>query len=79
MLFHTDAVQAIGMIPIDVTDLGIDMLSLTGHKFHGPKGSGALYVRKGVKLAPFITGGAQERGRRPGQKMCPGLWAWAGP
>lgn len=66
VIFHTDAVQAIGMIDIDVNDMNIDLLSLTGHKFHGPKGSGALYVRKGTKIGSFITGGAQERNKRAG-------------
>ena len=73
VLFHTDAVQAVGMVPINVRELNIDMLSLTGHKFHGPKGSGALYVRSGVKLASFITGGAQERGRRAGTENVAGI------
>ncbi|MBE7024295.1 MAG: cysteine desulfurase NifS [Ruminococcaceae bacterium] len=66
VLLHTDAVQAIGMIEIDVNKMNIDLLSMTGHKFYGPKGSGALFVRKGVKIAPFITGGAQERNKRAG-------------
>lgn len=73
VIFHTDAVQAIGMVPIDVKAMHIDMLSLTGHKFHGPKGSGALYVRKGVKLTSFITGGAQEKNRRAGTENVPGI------
>ena len=73
VLFHTDAVQAIGMCEINVEELNIDMLSLTAHKFHGPKGAGALYVRQGVKLTPFITGGAQERGKRAATENVPGL------
>lgn len=64
--FHTDAVQAIGHIPIDVNDMNIDMLSLSGHKFHAPKGIGALYVREGLKFSPLIYGGEQERGLRAG-------------
>ena len=65
-LFHTDAVQAIGSIPIDVKSLGADMLSLSGHKFHAPKGVGALYLKKGVRINPLMMGGAQERKQRPG-------------
>lgn len=66
VLFHTDAVQAIGAVPIDVKALKIDLLSLSGHKFHAPKGVGALYIRKGVKLQRLIYGGAQERNQRGG-------------
>lgn len=66
VLFHTDAVQAIGSVKIDVKAMGIDMLSMSGHKFHAPKGIGVLYIRKGVKLQQFMNGGAQERGRRAG-------------
>lgn len=66
IVFHTDAVQAIGKIPIDVNNTGVDMLSLSGHKFHAPKGIGALYIRKGTKFAPFMVGGHQEKGRRGG-------------
>jgi cysteine desulfurase len=66
ILFHTDAVQTVGKIPINVTETGVDMLSLSGHKFHAPKGIGALYIRKGTKFAPFLIGGHQERGRRGG-------------
>lgn len=66
VLFHTDAVQAIGNVPIDVVSQNIDMLSLSGHKIHAPKGIGALYVRKGVRLLNFMDGGAQERSRRGG-------------
>ncbi|MBW1956344.1 MAG: cysteine desulfurase NifS [Deltaproteobacteria bacterium] len=66
IVFHTDAVQAVGKIPMDVKAAGVDMLSLSGHKIHAPKGVGALYVRKGVKYSPFLIGGHQERGRRGG-------------
>ena len=65
-VFHTDAVQAVGKIPIDLKNVDVDMLSLSGHKFHGPKGIGALYVRKGTKFFPFLIGGHQEGGRRGG-------------
>ena len=66
ILFHTDAVQVVGKIPIDVKKLPVDMLSLSGHKLHAPKGIGALYVRKGTRFHPYIIGGHQERGRRAG-------------
>jgi len=66
IVFHTDAVQAVGKIPIDVEQIPVDMLSLSGHKLHAPKGIGALYVRKGTKFSPFLIGGHQERGRRGG-------------
>lgn len=73
ILFHTDAVQAVGAIPVDVNDLGVDMLSMSGHKFHGPKGIGALYIRKGVRIDTLIHGGAQERGLRAGTENLPGI------
>jgi cysteine desulfurase len=66
IIFHTDAVQAAGKIPIDVNTTGIDMLSLSGHKFHAPKGIGVLYIRKGTKFSPYMIGGHQEEGRRGG-------------
>jgi cysteine desulfurase len=66
ILFHTDAVQAVGKVPIDVKELPVDMLSLSGHKLHAPKGVGALYVRKGTRFYPYIIGGHQENGRRAG-------------
>jgi len=66
IIFHTDAVQAAGKIPIDVNTTGVDMLSLSGHKFHAPKGIGVLYVRKGTKFSPYMIGGHQEEGRRGG-------------
>jgi cysteine desulfurase len=66
ILFHTDAVQAVGKIPINLKDLPVDMLSLSGHKLHSPKGIGALYVRKGTRFHPYLIGGHQERGRRAG-------------
>lgn len=72
-LFHTDAVQAVGKIPLDLKTSEIDMLSLSGHKLHGPKGIGALYVRKGVRFRPLIRGGHQERGRRAGTENAPGI------
>lgn len=73
VLFHTDAVQAAGAIPIDVKEMEIDLLSLSGHKFYGPKGVGALYVRKGVKIAPFVTGGHQEIGMRAATENVAGI------
>lgn len=73
IMFHTDAVQAIGHIPVDVKEMNIDLLSLSGHKLYGPKGIGALYVRKGVKLRAFIHGGAQERRRRGGTENVPAI------
>ena len=73
VLFHTDAVQAFGQIPIQVDECGIDMLSASGHKLNGPKGIGFLYIRKGVKIRSFIHGGAQERKRRAGTENVPGI------
>ena len=72
-LFHTDAVQAVGKIAIDLKATEIDMLSLSGHKLHGPKGIGALYLRKGIKFKPLIRGGHQERGRRGGTENAPAI------
>ena len=73
VLFHTDAVQAAGHLHIDVRAQNIDMLSLSGHKFHGPKGSGVLYARKGIPLVNIIEGGAQERGKRAGTENLPAI------
>jgi len=77
VLFHTDAVQAAGNIPIDVKDLGVDLLSISGHKFYGPKGTGMLYIRKGVKIENLIHGGHQERNRRAGTENVPGIVGFA--
>ena len=74
-LFHTDAVQAVGKVPIDLSRTSIDFLSLSGHKLHAPKGVGALYVRQGTKLSPFMIGGHQERGRRAGTENVAGIVA----
>lgn len=73
VLFHTDAVQAIGAIPVDVEAMRADLLSLSGHKFHGPKGTGALYIRAGTRIDPLMHGGAQERGQRAGTENLPGI------
>ena len=72
-LFHTDAVQSAGKIPIDVRALGVDLLTIAGHKFYGPKGTGALWIKRGVRLVPPITGGRQERSRRAGTENVPAL------
>ncbi len=77
VLFHTDAVQAVGHLPIHVKDDNIDMLSLSGHKFHGPRGVGALYIRRGIAPANVIEGGGQERGKRPGTENLPGIMGMA--
>ncbi len=73
IFFHTDAVQAFGHIPIDVEEMQIDMLSASGHKIHGPKGIGFLYIRKNVRIGAFIHGGSQERGKRAGTHNVPGI------
>lgn len=73
VLFHTDAVQAVGSVPVDVKEMNIDLLSLAGHKLYGPKGIGALYIRKGIRIDNLIHGGGQERGRRAGTENIPGV------
>ncbi|MFQ6038799.1 MAG: cysteine desulfurase family protein [Candidatus Aminicenantales bacterium] len=73
VLFHTDAVDAVGNIPVDVRELGVDALSLAGNQFYGPKGSGALYLKKGTRILPLIDGGIQERGRRAGTEDVPAI------
>jgi cysteine desulfurase len=72
-LFHTDAVQSAGKIAVNVTALGVDMLAISGHKFGGPKGAGAMWIRRGLTLSPLMTGGRQERGRRAGTESVPAL------
>ena len=78
-LFHTDAVQAVGAVPVDISDLGVDLLSFSAHKFGGPKGAGGLYVRKALNLTPLLDGGAQESHYRAGTENLPGIvgMAWA--
>jgi len=73
IIFHTDAVQAVGHIPIDVKEMNIDLLSMSAHKFYGPKGIGALYIKKGIKIKSLIHGGAQEKNRRAGTENVPGI------
>ena len=73
VLFHCDAVQAVGAVPVNVDDWQVDMLSLSGHKFHGPKGVGALYIRTGTRVEPFFHGGAQERGKRASTENVPAI------
>jgi cysteine desulfurase len=73
VIVHTDAVQSVGKIPVNVNDIGVDLLSLTGHKFYGPKGTGALYIRRNTPIAPILFGGHQEGGRRTGTENVPGI------
>ena len=77
VLFHTDAVQAVGHIPVNVKKQNIDMLSLSAHKFHGPRGIGALYVKRGIELTSLMEGGGQERGKRPGTENLPAIMGMA--
>jgi cysteine desulfurase len=73
IIFHTDAVATVGTLPVDVKELGVDLLSLAGNQFYGPKGAGALFIRKGTRLMPLIDGGIQERGRRAGTENVPAI------
>lgn len=77
IILHTDAVQSVGKIPTDVNELGVDMLSISSHKLHGPKGVGALYLRNGVNILPLVQGGGHERGLRPGTENIPGIVGFA--
>ncbi|MBE6714881.1 MAG: cysteine desulfurase, partial [Ruminococcaceae bacterium] len=77
VIFHTDAVQAVGHIPVDVESMNIDMMSVAAHKFHGPKGVGLLYCRRGLTLKPLINGGAQEKGKRAGTENLPAIMGMA--
>lgn len=77
VLIHTDAVQAAGNIPLNAKDLGVDLMSISGHKFYGPKGTGILYIRKGVRIESIIHGGHQERNRRAGTENVPGIVGFA--
>ena len=73
IIMHTDAVQSVGKIPVNVRELGVNLLSMSGHKIHGPKGIGVLYIRKGTRIAPFMTGGSHERKRRAGTENVPAI------
>jgi len=73
ILLHVDGTQAVGKVPLELAALGVDLFNLSGHKFHGPKGTGALFLRRGVRIKPFMVGGGQERGRRGGTENVPGL------